>query len=280
MKRTPQQIFGIAAGSLFGALSLTTSANAMTLVNTELVLSIDTSGSIDASEYDLQIQGYIDAFNSVSIRNQISSLNKGVAVAVNTWSSFINTSAVDNFFHLTDAASIDQFISNALTPLRQRPGAFGTNIAAGIEDGTTALLTNDFVGDSLVIDVSGDGISFGLSALQNARKNAVDNGITINGLPIGPESIATYYQESVIGGTDAFIIPANDFNDFSSAVKTKIGREIATPDPTPTPTPTPDPTPTPTPDIESTPEPTSLLGLGLIGLAGAGAALKRKQRES
>ena len=274
MKRTTQKIVAIAAGSLFGAFSLAASANALTFVNTELVLSIDTSGSVNPTEYDLQIQGYIDAFNSAGIRNQIGSLSKGIAVAVNTWSSTLNTSAVGSFFHLTDEASIDNFINSALTPFKGGSGSGATNIAAGIQDGTNALLTNDFEGDRLVIDVSGDGkqnTGTGCNGLlmdtaactglvTTARDTAIANGITLNGLPILTDfaTLDTYYTAHVIGGTDAFTSPATDFSTFASAVETKIGREIGNPEPVP--------------------EPASLLGLGMVGLAGAGAAFKRKQQ--
>lgn len=278
MKRAAQQLIGVTIGSILGALGLAASAGAMTLVNTELMLSIDVSGSVNEDEYALQIQGYIDAFNSASVRNRITGLSKGVAVGVNVWD--FNVVSNSGFSLLNSEASIDAFVSSVLGDLLlNRPGSGGTtNIAAGINDATNALLTNDFEGDRLVIDVSGDGkqnTGTGCTTSQMetvactslvtaARDAAVDAGITINGLPILTRqfpNLDTYYSDFVIGGDGSFLVAADDFSDFSNAVEQKIEREIVPP------------------SSESTPEPTSLLGLGLIGLAGAGAALKRKQRE-
>ena len=284
MKRAAQLAVGVLAGSLFGTLGFANSADAMTLVNTELILSIDTSSSVNdvvpgtgKTEYQLQIEGYINAFNSAVIRDRIKSLSNGVAVGVNTWGSMLNNSAVGNFFHLTDDDSITTFINNALNPLLGGSGLGGTNIASGINDGVNALLNNDFQGYRLVIDVSGDGkqnvfagcrpafteTAVCTSLVTAARDNAIANGITINGLPILTDfpDLDTYYTDYVIGGDKRFLIAASDFPDFASAVEQKIEREIAPP------------------DSESTPEPTSLLGLGFVSLIGAAAALKRKQRD-
>ena len=277
MKRAAQLAVGVLAGSLFGTLGFANSADAMTLVNTELVLSIDASASVNEDEYELQIQGYIDAFESASIRDRITSLSKGVAVSVNTWGTDLLPSS--GFFHLTNEASIDTFINTVLDDLllnRQGTNEL-TNIATGIDESVNGLLNNDFQGERLVIDISGDGkqnvrcnphcrgTSFGsgIAIVEAARDNAIANGITINGLPILTDfpDLDTYYTDYVIGGDKRFLIAASDFPDFASAVEQKIEREIAPP------------------DSESTPEPTSLLGLGFVSLIGAAAALKRKQRD-
>ena len=65
-------------------------------------------------------------------------------------------------------------------------------------------------------------------------------GIVINGLPIlndrpqpfdlpTPKDMALdlYYAENVIGGPGSFVIPAQNFEDFRSAILAKLVREIA-----------------------------------------------------
>ena len=79
-----------------------------------------------------------------------------------------------------------------------------------------------------------------------ARDAAVAKGIVINGLPIlndnpQPFDLPTpvemvldrYYTENVIGGPGSFVIPAQDFTDFRSAILSKLIREIAGAPPTP-----------------------------------------------
>jgi len=49
-------------------------------VSLELALLVDVSGSVNATEYNLQKTGYIDAFNNIGLQNAIASLPGGIAV--------------------------------------------------------------------------------------------------------------------------------------------------------------------------------------------------------
>jgi hypothetical protein len=90
-----------------------------------------------------------------------------------------------------------------------------------------------------VIDVSGDGVNNSGPPAELARDRAVAEGITINGLPIlndrptfgrrPPVPLDQYYLESVIGGQGAFMVPAEDFEAFGTAVRRKLIREITGP---------------------------------------------------
>jgi hypothetical protein len=69
-----------------------------------------------------------------------------------------------------------------------------------------------------------------------ARDEAVARGITINGLPImlkrptgswDIDDLDLYFQDCVIGGPGAFMIPVRAKHQFIDAIKTKIIREIA-----------------------------------------------------
>ncbi|MGE0652809.1 MAG: DUF1194 domain-containing protein, partial [Alphaproteobacteria bacterium] len=43
----------------------------------------------------------------------------------------------------------------------------------------------------------------------------------------GPRNLAIYYQDTVIGGPGAFMIPALSFQNFGQAILAKLIREIA-----------------------------------------------------
>ena len=87
-----------------------------------------------------------------------------------------------------------------------------------------------------VIDISGDGPNNSGRMVTLARNEAVAQGITINGLPfmlkrptgIGDiEDLDLYYQDCVIGGPGAFIVPVRERRQFAEAIRTKLVREIA-----------------------------------------------------
>jgi Protein of unknown function (DUF1194) len=246
---------GIGATSILltlGALSPSASFAASIGVATELVLSVDASGSISNSEFNLQKQGYVNAFKDATIQNKISSLPGGIAATLSYWSTSAQQSV--SWFHITDTASANNFADAIAATIR--PFSGGTDIDNAITFAANLLDTNDFVGTRRVIDVSGDGTnSSGINTLKAARDNAVNRGIIINGLPIGSSSLTNYYRDNVIGGSGSFVLAANSFADFDNAIKQKIGREIAT---------------------EPVPEPITILGTLTAG--GIGAAMRRKSK--
>ena len=202
----------------------TSPANKVTM---ELMLSVDVSGSINSEEYNLQKQGYINAFKNKKVQDAIELLPDGLAVAIETWSSGVNRTS--SWYKITTAAEASSFANVIASTLNQSKGGGSTNITEALQSASKELVKNEYDGKVLVIDVSGDGFdntarngsnsrcnySKGTPVeqvvclpLQAARDNAVANGIIINGLPIVskyPQSdrqheLATYYENNVIGG--------------------------------------------------------------------------------
>jgi hypothetical protein len=199
------------------------------VTNTDLELSlvIDVSGSVDASEYALQLGGYAAAFNNPAIQSAIGAGTNG-SIAVNT--IFFDSgfySGID-WTLLSTAADATAF-ADALNAV-PRPGSGGTNPAAGINAATTAITGNTYEGTRKVIDVSGDGTGNSGSDIA-ARDAALAAGIdAINGLPInlspGDTSIEDYYSANIVGGQGSFTEAAEDFSDFERAILAKLRREI------------------------------------------------------
>ena len=75
------------------------------------------------------------------------------------------------------------------------------------------LQQNRFTGGRQVIDISGDGSSNVGADPGPVRDAAVAARITINGLAIVNEepTVDLYYADHVIGGPDAFLMVAKDF---------------------------------------------------------------------
>jgi hypothetical protein len=88
-----------------------------------------------------------------------------------------------------------------------------------------------------VIDVSGDGANNSGPLVTPTRDQIVNAGITINGLPImlkrasyatlDIEQLDIYYEDCVIGGAGAFVIPIREREKFIEATRTKLILEVA-----------------------------------------------------
>ena len=213
--------FALAGMLMYGAAS---HANAA-LVDLELSLVIDVSGSVSTGEYTLQMDGYANAFRDTSVQQNIAASTNGIAVNVVFFASSYYSTALDAFTILTSAAQANAYAD--LLDNFSRPGGGGTAIYAGINRAVDLLLNNGLDATvGTVIDVSGDGASTS-STTAASRDAAVAQGFTINGLPIGSTSLATFYNDYVIGGPGAFVQPASSFTDFETAVINKISAETS-----------------------------------------------------
>ena len=192
-------------------------------VDLGLSLVIDVSGSVSATEYDLMMDGYAEAFRDTDIQNKLLDGSNG-AVAINAifFSDSAFTTTLDDFQILTTVTEIDLFAD--LLDNFARPGSGGTNASAGMNKATSLLTaTSGPETNSLVMDVSGDGTGNVVND-QAARDAAAAAGITVNGLSIGGIGIDNYYTANIITA-DGFLQPSASFADFDAAVKTKIELE-------------------------------------------------------
>jgi len=203
-------------------------ATAKQPVAIELVLALDCSASVDSFEYALQLEGLAEAFRDPEVLAAVEGLKPlGVAIVVMQWGGPGESNVAVPWTHLAGVRDAKAF-GYLIGLVRRWQYASSTSIATAIRDGARLLDGNDFEGQRRVIDVSGDGPDNAGLDLSAVRESAVRSGITINGLAIeaDEQGLGLYYEKRVIGGVDAFVEKARDFEDFARAIKAKLLREL------------------------------------------------------
>lgn len=207
------------------------------MVDLELIIAVDISGSVDDDEAYLQRQGYIKAFRDPKVVEAIKSGPLGaIAVTYFEWAGSHHQLTLVDWSFINSAQSANEFADAlAFEPVMVN---VWTSISGAILAGLDNFSRSPFKGKRRVIDISGDGANNDGPPVNLIRDQALKTGITINGLPIvndkpsryGRKQIPNldyYYIDCVIGGPGAFIIVANGFEDYARAVRRKLILEIA-----------------------------------------------------
>ena len=210
------------------ALLLTPAALARTATSLQLVLAVDASGSVNMPRFILQKDGYAAAFRHPAVQSAIRNTATGsIAVMMLQWTGpAMQTIAVD--WTLIDGDKAAEAFAAAIDAAPRELFGGGTSISGAIEFSAAQFPRCPFPAERRTIDVSGDGANNRGRRADDARDEAVAAGIVINGLPIlGEPYLEEFYARDVIGGPGSFSQPAEGFEDFANAVRSKLIREIA-----------------------------------------------------
>lgn len=197
-------------------------------IDLELVLAVDSSSSVNYKEFDLQMRGLAEAFRHPAVRAAIASATpNGIVVSLVQWSGDGEQVQAVDWTEVRDAATADDLAQSIDATGRLVVGG-ATAIGSAISYATDLLRENAFQGTRRTIDVSGDGINNQGELAASARARAVAAGITVNGLAILNEQpdLGAYYLAGVVGGPRAFLLTADDYEDFARAIRLKLITEI------------------------------------------------------
>jgi hypothetical protein len=229
----------LAVISIAGVLPVT--PNAAESVDMLLVLAADVSRSVDEAKFQLQRQGYAAAITDPNVLRTIALGRYGkIAVCYVEWSGASSQRLLIDWLIIaneTDTQSIAQ-------KLRDLPRSFSdrTSISGGIDFAVAQFGRSPFTSERHIIDVSGDGTNNSGRDITAARDDALAKGTTtINGLVIfsevpsaynpehthPPGGLDNYYRQNVVGGTDSFVIAAENFGSFGKAILAKLIREVS-----------------------------------------------------
>lgn len=197
-------------------------------VDLALVLAVDCSGSVNAKEYALQMDGIAAAFRDPAI---IAAATSGpshrIAVNLLTWGDPDDRKFASGWHIISSAKDGLEFAAIAAGFQRRMDG--GTGIANAIAYGVTLLNDGTVKGSRNVIDVSGDGKEswelrephFKLHHAQNLRALA---GVTVNGLAIETDDpeLGLYYQKNVAAGPQNFVMVVGNYQQYAEAIRRKL----------------------------------------------------------
>src|SRR5262249_4947269 len=176
----------------------------------------------------LQREGYVTALTSSEFLTALRhGMHGRIAVTYVEWAGAVDQRIVVPWRLIDGAASAQAFADEiARAPYRR---AYRTSISGALSFAAPLFGSGGFHGLRRVIDVSGDGANNQGKLIVPTREEVLAQGITINGLPImlkrpSPatldiDDLDIYYEDCVIGGPGAFVIPIKERDKFKEATR-------------------------------------------------------------
>ncbi|MGO4916226.1 DUF1194 domain-containing protein [Pseudogemmobacter sp. W21_MBD1_M6] len=203
-----------------------------------LALGLDVSGSVDATEYRLQLDGLAAALNDPSVTEALFTAPEvPVLLSVFEWSGTTDQRLLVDWTAIDSVAALSR-VTARLRSTRRAAMAPVTALGSAALYGAT-LLQGQPTCWKRTLDLSGDGKANAGPRPRDVKGAAVLSGTTVNALVIGADNrtatdqgqgtiaeLSAYFTAEVIQGPDAFIITALGFQDFQAAMTRKLRKEL------------------------------------------------------
>ena len=195
-----------------------------------LVLAIDVSSSVDASEDQLQRAGLASALLDPDVEAAFFISSDPVAVYVFEWSGRYNQQVLVDWTVVDTPSALFDVAQDIATSERLHndfPTAMGYALGYAATELTRAqnCLTQ-------TIDMAGDGVNNDGFGPIDAYSAFPFDGVTVNGLVVngadfeGETDLIPFFRNQVIRGPGAFVEIANGFDDYAAAMRRKLLREL------------------------------------------------------
>lgn len=190
-----------------------------------LVLAVDVSGSVDAGEYRVQMDGLATALRDGVVSEAL--VRAEAQVSLIQWSGQARQEVSIPWQPTRSFAEVEalaQMIEAAPRPWRNYSTAIGEALSLGLAQFSQVPQCR-----RRVIDLSGDGYS-NEGIEPAALKPALDAaGVTVNAIAIeqSEPELTAYFYEQVIWGEGAFVETAFSFSDYPEKIRRKLVREVA-----------------------------------------------------
>lgn len=207
--------------AILASLCLTPAAQACDLA---LALAVDVSGSVDPSEFRIQMDGL-----AAGLRDPIVSeaLVRGQArLMLVQWTGSSRQKVTIPWTHIDSFHELDDFATRVAEDERVWRN-FSTAIGEALEMTVSSF---DLVPECKrhLIDLSGDGMSN--EGIEPTEMHALlrNRGVTVNAIAIeeSEPDLTAYFFENVIVGEGAFVVSAAGFADYPERIRRKLLREV------------------------------------------------------
>lgn len=189
-----------------------------------LALAVDVSGSVDSSEYRIQMDGL-----AAGLRDPVVSeaLVRGQArLMLVQWTGTSRQRITIPWTKIDGFDALDAFAAKVSADPRVWRN-FSTAIGEALEMTVNSFLEVPECKRHL-IDISGDGVSNEGVEPTEIRDLLRRQGITVNAIAIeeSEPDLTAYFFENVIVGEGAFVVSAAGFKDYPERIRKKLLREV------------------------------------------------------
>lgn len=219
-------LFGV--GLVIAMIFVGQKTRASSGVDVAILIALDVSASVDASEFDLMREGLAAAISSPEVTAAVVNGKRGaIAVSVVQWSGFTEQEMKLDWTRLSSTAELTDF-ANRIRKMSRRYSDGATDIGGALNFSRKKVLASPFQASRSVIDLAGDGPNNVNFSPRIERDLAIKDGITINGLAVIGEvsKLEEYFTRFIIGGPNAFVEKTADYDGFMRAMERKLIREI------------------------------------------------------
>ena len=196
-----------------------------------LILAVDVSSSVDASEDALQRGGLAAALVAPDVQAAFFASPSPVALAVFEWSGRYNQQDLLDWTLIETPADLAAAAEAIRTSTRSHDD-FPT--ALGYALGHAAVRLRDAPDCAAqTVDMAGDGVTNDGFGPAEAYAAFPFDGVTVNGLVVnaadfeGEVQLIDFYRTEVLRGPLAFLEIANGFDDYAEAMERKLIRELS-----------------------------------------------------
>ncbi len=188
-----------------------------------LILAVDVSGSVDRTEYRVQMDGLATALRDGIVADAL--VDQNAAIALVQWSGSSRQELTVPWTRITshgDVAKLADAIATDPRLWRNYSTAIGEALSLAMQAFDAVPLCR-----RKVIDVSGDGISNEGVEPMSLRTALRARGILVNALAIETDDtdLTAYFYENLIVGEGAFVVTANGFEEYPEQIRRKLQRE-------------------------------------------------------